>query len=127
MLLSYHQPSLFSYRYPILNFYHIPNYLPNIFLFPLLTHLLLSLPHTKRLLNMLVGDRPLMRNYWLWKRTRPRFLNTLPPRKKPIGYKWVFKVKYKLDGTIEFHRAHQVPNGLYLNKWYRLHLALLSR
>jgi hypothetical protein len=25
----------------------------------------------------------------------------LPSDKRPIGYKWVYKVKYKSDGTIE--------------------------
>jgi len=29
----------------------------------------------------------------------------LPPSKKPIGCKWVFRVKYKSDGQIERYKA----------------------
>ena len=35
----------------------------------------------------------------------------LPPNKKPIGYKWVFKVKYKSDATIERYKARITANG----------------
>ena len=38
-------------------------------------------------------------------------LTFLPPSKKPIGCKWVFKVKYKLDGFIERYRARLVAKG----------------
>jgi hypothetical protein len=35
-------------------------------------------------------------------------LVTLPPHKKAIGCKWVFKVKLHADGTIERHKARLV-------------------
>ncbi|KAL2940785.1 Retrovirus-related Pol polyprotein from transposon TNT 1-94 [Bienertia sinuspersici] len=35
----------------------------------------------------------------------------LPPGKKPIGCKWVYKTKYRSDGTIERDKAHLVVLG----------------
>jgi hypothetical protein len=36
----------------------------------------------------------------------------LPPQAKPIGSKWVYKVKHKVDGTIERHRQDWLPKGI---------------
>ncbi|OMO98301.1 Reverse transcriptase, RNA-dependent DNA polymerase [Corchorus capsularis] len=35
----------------------------------------------------------------------------LPPHKSPVGCKWVFKVKYKSDGSIERYKARLVAKG----------------
>ena len=41
---------------------------------------------------------------------------SLPPNKKPIGCKWVFKIKLKADGTVERFKARLVAKG-YNQQW----------
>ena len=38
-------------------------------------------------------------------------LAELPRGKKTVGCKWVFTVKYKADGTIEWYKARLVAKG----------------
>ena len=34
----------------------------------------------------------------------------LPPSAKTIGYKWIFKIKLKQDGSIEKYKARLIAN-----------------
>jgi len=38
-------------------------------------------------------------------------LMDLPIGRRPIGCKWVFKTKHKLDDTIDRYKAHLVAKG----------------
>ena len=38
-------------------------------------------------------------------------LTSLPPRKKDIGVKWVYKTKYKPDGEVDRYKARLVVKG----------------
>ena len=35
----------------------------------------------------------------------------IPPENKPIGYKWIFKRKLKVDGSIDKYKARFVAKG----------------
>ena len=38
-------------------------------------------------------------------------LTDLPPGCKPIGCKWIFKKKFRLDGTVDKYKARFVAKG----------------
>ena len=38
-------------------------------------------------------------------------LTSLPAHEKPIGCKWVYKIKHKADGSIEWYKARLIAKG----------------
>ena len=38
-------------------------------------------------------------------------LTPLPAHKKPIGCKWVYKIKHKANGSIEWYKVRLVAKG----------------
>lgn len=46
----------------------------------------------------------------------------LPPGKHPIGCKWVFTIKYNLDGSLERYKARLVAKGY--TQYNKLYISL---
>ena len=44
-------------------------------------------------------------------------LTSLPPRKHLIGCEWVYKIKYKANGSIETYKAYLVAKGFTHQEW----------
>ena len=44
-------------------------------------------------------------------KNKTRVLQDLPQGKKPISYKWVYRVKYNSDGTLQRYKARLVIRG----------------
>lgn len=43
--------------------------------------------------------------------TKTWVLTPLPPSKRPIGCKWVYRVKLNLDGSVDRYKARLVAKG----------------
>ncbi|XP_031494234.1 uncharacterized mitochondrial protein AtMg00820-like [Nymphaea colorata] len=98
-------------RYPIANYLHLQHFSPNYqaFFTSLLGHSEPSSFHKAMQFSewrnaMAVEVRALEENS-TWD------VIDLPPNKRPIGCKWVYKLKYHADGTIERHKAGLVAKG----------------
>ena len=62
-----------------------------------------------------------LKNNKVWK------LTTLPPEKKAIGCKWVYKVKSNSNGSVKYcYKARLVARGFNQKVWFRLQRNLLS-
>jgi hypothetical protein len=50
---------------------------------------------------------------WRWRRWKKKTwdLVKLPAGKKPVGCKWVYNVKYGVDGSIERYKARLMAKG----------------
>jgi len=46
-----------------------------------------------------------------FQRNNTSVITDLPYDKKPIGCKWVYKINYKGDGSLEQYKGHLVANG----------------
>ena len=45
-------------------------------------------------------------------------LTSLPPGKKPIDCKWVYRVKYKSDGSVERYKTKLIAKGFTQKKGF---------
>ena len=69
----------------------------------------MSLTPIVRPVLILFGSKQWQRNFRLWRRLT---LEIYFPRSKfAIGCKWVYKIKTKSDGTIEWYKAHLIAKG----------------
>ena len=81
----------------------------------MLSHIQMILfKHSKKLYEGLIpnnGIQPIKLNLILWRKKKTWILTKLPPNRKPITSKWVFKVKTKAYGTLDKCKAHLVARG----------------
>uniref|UniRef100_A0A2N9GRD9 Reverse transcriptase Ty1/copia-type domain-containing protein n=1 Tax=Fagus sylvatica TaxID=28930 RepID=A0A2N9GRD9_FAGSY len=73
---------------------------------PILNHIF-----TMRLFTPLNGVKLCPRNLLPLEANHTWVLTSLPPGKHPIGCKWVYKLKFKSDGSIERYKARLVAKG----------------
>ena len=78
-----------------------------IFVLPL--PLFLNQDYIMRLARILNGKKPWMLNALVSNNTWT--LTPLPSNKKAIGCKWIYRAKYKVDGSVERYKARLVAKG----------------
>ena len=59
------------------------------------------------------GKNLLKMSLTLFKKNKTWEVVDLPLGAKPIGYKWLFKIKYLLDGSIEKYKTRLVAKGFF--------------
>ena len=73
-----------------------------LFLLPLLQ---LNLNLFTKPFNHLIGEITALESTHTWD------VVTLPSGKVPIGCKWIYRIKYNLDGSVERYKVRLVANG----------------
>ena len=70
------------------------------------------------------GALPWLKKLQLSRKIHPWIIEDLPPGKKPVSCKWVYRVKYNADGSIQqckarliIHGNHQIE-GFYYNETF---------
>ena len=109
--LQSYQCSTVSTRYPISNFVSSQHLSPSYSHFcnsifalkePQFYHQVVGVPNWE--VTMVAEIDALEQNH-TW------FVVPLPPNKWVVGCKWVFRIKYKVDGSIERYKARLVAKG----------------
>ena len=65
----------------------------------------------KKLVNIVNREKPWKRNMNQYLKKKPGDLDELPKGKQPIGYKWIYKPKFKADGSIDKYKSRRVAKG----------------
>jgi hypothetical protein len=63
-----------------------------------------------KLMNMESGEKKWRKNMTIMK-NKTWELTELPKDKNPIGCKWIYKPKFKADGSIDKYKARLVAKG----------------
>ena len=109
--LQSYQCSTISTRYPISNFVSSQH------LSPCYSHFCnsISTPKEPQFYHQVVGDpnweAAMAAEIDALEQNHTWFVVPLPPNKRVVGCKWVFRIKYKVDGSIERYKARLVAKG----------------
>lgn len=96
---------LITLCFPITNFL---SYIFLIYLNPL---------HIYKLLNWKIGISTMNTELKALTDNETWILNDVPDGKVPIGWRWVYKIKYHANGSIEQYKACLVSKGYTLQEW----------
>ena len=59
-----------------------------------------------------------------WEQNRTWEIVELPKGKKPIGYKWAYMIKYKVDGSLEKYKIRLVTKDYTQTYWVVMRMNL---
>lgn len=57
------------------------------------------------------GDRPWQKKLLLWKQKNTWYIQPLPQGKKYVEFRWIYKVKYQVDGSLDRYKARLIAQG----------------